>query len=106
MLACLQRFCQHELIRRKDFKAGCPRGRRLSPPGVAGGALSDGGSVAIGLAAARPDEVVTFPVLVVEEAGVDWSVEARIVELDREIAEVSARWLTFEPARGRQDRPV
>src|SRR5271166_6927121 len=43
------------------------------------------GSVAVGPAAAGPDEGVAFAVLVVEEVGVDRRVEARIVQLDREI---------------------
>src|SRR5216684_5137569 len=42
-------------------------------------------SVAVGLAAAGPDEGVGLGAIVVEEVGVDWSVEARIVQLDREI---------------------
>ena len=41
--------------------------------------------VAVGLAAAGPDQGVGLGVLVVEEVGVDRSVEARIVEFDREI---------------------
>ena len=43
------------------------------------------GSVAVGLAAAGPDEGVGLCVFVVEEVGVDRSVEARIVQFDREI---------------------
>src|ERR1700704_7063694 len=43
------------------------------------------GSVAVGLAAAGPDEGVALGVFVVEEVGVDRSVEARIVQFDREI---------------------
>jgi len=41
--------------------------------------------VAVGLAAAGPDQGVGLGVFVVEEVGVDRSVEARIIELDREI---------------------
>ena len=41
--------------------------------------------VAVGLAAAGPDQGVGLGVFVVEEVGVDRSVEAWIVELDREI---------------------
>jgi hypothetical protein len=41
--------------------------------------------VAVGLAAAEPDQGVGLGVLVVEEVGVNRSVEARIVEFDREI---------------------
>ena len=50
-----------------------------------GGARGRSGSVAVLLAAAGPDEGEGLAVLVVEEIGVDRSVEARIVELDREI---------------------
>jgi hypothetical protein len=42
------------------------------------------GSVAV-LARPRPDEGVGLGVFVVEEVGVDRSVEARVVQLDREI---------------------
>ena len=45
-------------------------------------------SVAIGFAAARPDEREALSVLVVEEIGVDRSVEARIVQLDREVVAI------------------
>src|SRR6516162_2312133 len=41
--------------------------------------------VAVGLAVAGPDQGVGLGVLVVEEVGVNRSVEARIVEFDREI---------------------
>jgi hypothetical protein len=41
--------------------------------------------VIVGLAAAGPDQGVGLGVFVVEEVGVDRSVEARIIELDREI---------------------
>src|SRR6516164_10688723 len=41
--------------------------------------------VAVGLAAAGPDQGVGLGVLVVEEVGVNRSVKARIVEFDREI---------------------
>jgi hypothetical protein len=43
------------------------------------------GSVAVGLPAARPDEGEALAALIVEEVGVDRSVEAGIVQLDREI---------------------
>ena len=56
-----------------------------APPGGPGGALRRSGSVAVGLAAAGPDEGVAFAVLVVEEVREDRRVEARIVQLDREI---------------------
>src|SRR6266849_7991239 len=42
-------------------------------------------SVAVGPAAARPDEAEGLAAFVVEEVGVDRRVEARIVELDREV---------------------
>src|SRR6266849_2721004 len=42
-------------------------------------------SVAIGPAAARPDEAEGLAAFVIEEVGVDRRVEARIVELDREV---------------------
>ena len=47
--------------------------------------LSKAGSVGVGLAAAGPDQRVALAVLVVEEVRVDRSVEARIVQLDREV---------------------
>src|SRR5215471_16521033 len=42
-------------------------------------------SFAVGLAAARPDQAKGLAAFVVEQVGVDRRVEARIVELDREI---------------------
>src|ERR1700676_2364286 len=57
---------------------GPARGRRA-------GRCSGFGLVAVRLAAAGPDEGVAFAVLVVEEVGVDRGVEARVVQLDREI---------------------
>src|SRR5262245_16878294 len=75
-----------------------PGGIRRTPPGTAGslrldvqraprrdpgGAISLSSSVAVLLAGARPDEAERFTIL--DELGVDWSREARIVELDREI---------------------
>src|SRR5271165_4497105 len=47
-----------------------------------------GGSLAVRLAAAGPDEGEAVAVLVVEEVGVDRRVEAGIVQLDREIVAV------------------
>src|SRR5207253_303930 len=56
-----------------------------TPPGGAGrGVVGGSKSIAVGLAAARPDEGEAF-VLVFEEVGVNRGVETRIVELDREI---------------------
>ena len=43
------------------------------------------GSVGVGLAAAGPDEVEAFAIFVLDEVRVDRSVEARAVQLDREI---------------------
>jgi len=66
------------------------RGRsdaRESPARRPGGAFVVR-SVAVGLAAARPDEGEALAVLVVEEIGVDRGVEARIVQLDREVVAV------------------
>src|SRR3970040_1841231 len=45
----------------------------------------DAGSVGVGLAAAGPDERVALAALFVEEVRVNRSVEARIVQLDREV---------------------
>ena len=52
-------------------------------------------SVAIRFAAAGPDERETLAVLVVEEIGVDRGVEARIVQLDREVVAILGE--TLEP---------
>ena len=41
--------------------------------------------VAVGLAVAGPDEGVAFAIFVIEQVGVDRRVEARIVQLDRDI---------------------
>ena len=49
--------------------------------------------VAVGLAAAGPDQGVGLGVLVVEEGGVDRSVEAWVVQHDREILAALARAL-------------
>jgi len=57
---------------------------RKQPRPMSGGAL-EAGSVGVGLPAAGPDEREALAVLVVEEVGVDRSVEARIVQLDREV---------------------
>ena len=60
-------------------------GARNPRPGDRAGRWGKSGSVAVGLAAAGPDEGVAVAVLVVEEVRVDRRVEARIVQLDREI---------------------
>src|SRR5271170_4094129 len=57
---------------------------RESPARRPGGAFVVG-SVAVGLAAARPDEGEALVVLVVEEVCVNRRVEARVVQLDREV---------------------
>ena len=58
---------------------------KAPPPKRQGAGKIGRASITIRLAAAGPDEGVALAVLVVEEVGVDRSVEARIVELDREI---------------------
>ncbi len=68
------------------FCAGKPR------PGFGRGFVVSG-SVAVGLAAARPDEGEALAVFVVEEVGVDRRVEARVVQLDREVVAALARAL-------------
>ena len=57
----------------------------MRPRPIARTRLSKAGSVGGGLAAAGPDQGEGLAVLVVEEVGVDRSVEARIVQLDREV---------------------
>src|SRR5216683_1833912 len=52
---------------------------------MSGALLYSAGLVAVGFAAAGPDQGVGLGVFVVEEVGVNRSVEARIVQLDREI---------------------
>src|SRR3984957_7530912 len=58
--------------------------RKLRPE-VRAGRSSGIGLVAVLAAGARPDESVAVAVLVVEEVGVDRRVEARVVQLDREV---------------------
>ena len=58
---------------------------RKPRPVVPDGALGQSGSVAVLLATTRPDEGKGLAAFVVEEVGVDWTGEARIVELNREI---------------------
>ena len=58
---------------------------REKPRPEAGRGIVVSGSVAVGLAAARPDEGEALAVLVVEEVSVDRRVEAGIVQLDREV---------------------
>src|ERR1700678_3317044 len=64
-----------------------------NPPGCPGGVSRDAGSVGVGLAAARPDQGRGVAILVVEEAGVDRSGEARVVKLDREVVAALVRAL-------------
>jgi hypothetical protein len=52
---------------------------------VRAGRCSGIGSVAVLSAGAGPDEGVAVAFLVVEEVGVDRRVEARVVQLDREV---------------------
>ena len=54
-------------------------------PEVRAGRCRGFGSVAVLAAGTGPDESVTVAVLVVEDVGVDRRVEARIVQLDREV---------------------
>jgi len=63
----------------------CRRARSRRSHRTGGALVHRSGSVAIGLAAARPDQGVGLGVLVVEEVGVDRSDEARIVQFDREV---------------------
>lgn len=58
--------------------------RGAAPPGVRTGRW-EAGSIGVGLAAAGPDERVALAALFVEEVRVDRSIEARIVQLDREV---------------------
>src|SRR5712692_10316289 len=59
---------------------------RKIPPGLLpGGRCCRRRSVAVGPAATRPDEAEGLAAFVIEEVGVDRRVEARIVELDREV---------------------
>jgi len=68
---------------------------RNASPDSSGGAPAPVDLVAVRPAAARPDERRSLAVLVVEEVGVDRSVEARIVEFDRKI--VAALGGAFRP---------
>src|SRR5438552_3115963 len=70
------------------WRANLPRARvaRMPRPVSSGrGRCCGFSSVAVLLAAPGPDEGEGLAVLIVEEVGVDRSVEARIVQLDREI---------------------
>jgi hypothetical protein len=74
-LARFHRTCRVDL---RALGMGLARRTRR---GVA--AMAD--SVAVGLAAAGPDEGEALAVLVVDEVGVDRGDEARVVQLDREV---------------------
>src|SRR5258708_17002214 len=58
---------------------------RKTPRSGERGVFASAGSIAVRLAAAGPDQRVGLGVFVVEEVGVDRSVEAWVVQLDREI---------------------
>ena len=55
------------------------------PPGGSGQGVADGSQSALALRLRGPDEGVAFAFLVLDEIRVDRSVEARIVQLGREI---------------------
>src|SRR6516165_7892153 len=65
--------------RRRSVTARRPR------PEVRAGLTAGSGLLAVGPAAAGPDQAVALAVLVLEEVGVDGRREARIVELEREV---------------------
>jgi hypothetical protein len=59
---------------------------KKTPPGFTGrGVLGPAGLLAVGLTSAGPDERVTLTVFVLEQVGKDRRVEARVIQLDREI---------------------
>src|SRR5438445_11808537 len=62
-----------------------PPEKELGPARCVRAGRCSGGSVAVAAAGARPDEAEAFAFLVVEEVGVDRSVEARVVQLETEI---------------------
>ena len=76
---------------RHAFRRGSER--KKTRPVARAGVLRDAGSVGVGLAAARPDQGRGLAILIVEEAGVDRSGEARIVKLDREVIAALVRAL-------------
>ncbi len=63
-------------------KVVCARKR---PARMSGAFARWPGSIAVGLAAAGPDQGVGLGAIVVEEVGIDRSVEARIVQFHRKI---------------------
>src|SRR5713101_6886105 len=67
------------------MRVGCA-GHTKTPPGLLrAGRCCRRRSVAVGPAAAGPDEAEGLAAFVIEEVGVDRRVEARIVEFDREV---------------------
>src|SRR5229473_241779 len=67
------------------MRVGCA-GHTKTPPGLLrAGRCCRRRSVAVGPAAAGPDEAEGLAAFVIEEVGVDRCGEARIVELDREV---------------------
>ena len=62
---------------------GCDLSRKAAPTSRPG--PCDAASVCAAAVGAGPDQRVTFAVFVIEEVGVDRSVEARIVELEAQI---------------------
>src|SRR5258708_29680551 len=83
-----RRQCPHQLLSRHCWFRGCNEGtarsktRRQSAPRDERGVSLGACSVSVWLAAAGPDQSVGVGIFVVEEVGVDRSVEARIVQLD------------------------
>jgi hypothetical protein len=68
-----------------DMEARLHGSKANAPRGVIRRGVVAARSVAVLAAATRPDQVEGLAVLGIEQVGVDGGVEARIVELDREI---------------------
>jgi len=62
-----------------------PPWHKKAPPDRPGGALWLAGLLAVGLAGPGPDERVTLAAFILEQVGEDGGVEARVIELDREV---------------------
>jgi hypothetical protein len=75
-------------MRRSEMRA------RISP----GGQCRWRCSVAVAAIGTRPDEAESLAALVLEEVGVDRRVEARVVELNREIVAASLLGVLGHPA--------
>src|SRR5580658_5265886 len=73
------------MLRKLTWRRGFMEAKRTPRAEGSGGASLRVGSVAVLPAAARPDQIVGLAVLGIEQVGVDGGVEARIVELDREV---------------------